>query len=122
MVASDVVLCSLCDFHSPSLSLWLSHQCQVHRSGSTIKITCSVCVCKAVAYEKVNSLRSHMYRAHRALCTTGSSTGSLNDPVSSWITDTTDVLPRSTCGAFFLTEDLQHNIDQLLRNDTFEQK
>lgn len=107
MAAPDVVLCSLCDFRSPSLSLWLSHLRQVHRSDSGIKITCPVRGCEAVAYEKVNSLCSHMYRAHRALCTTGTSTGTVNDSVSSCSTDTTDVM--HTGGPFFVTEDLQHN-------------
>ena len=67
MAASEVVVCSLCNFRSPSLALWLSHLRQVHRSDPAVNITCPVSTCRAF-YDKVNSFYSHMYRSHRALC------------------------------------------------------
>ena len=113
------VACSLCDCRSPSLSLWLSHLRHVHRSDTAITIKCPVSECGAI-YDKVNSFCSHMYRSHRLLCTTDTEADANNKQ--------TTVLPPSTVHPILVetgtmvSDDLQHDIDQLLETDGFEQR
>ena len=119
MAASEVVVCSLCNFRSPSLALWLSHLRQVHRSDPAVNITCPVSTCRAF-YDKVNSFCSHMYRSHRALC--------IRTNVPATNTHVSTALEATARGSILIetnsliTSDLQHDVDQLLQNDLFEQR
>ena len=63
-MATSSVVCVLCSSRSPSLSLWLSHLRQVHRTDTDISLQCPVRGC-STTYKKVNSFCSHMYRQHR---------------------------------------------------------
>ena len=113
------VACSLCDFRSPSLSLWLSHLRHVHRSDTAITIKCPVGDCGAV-YDKVNSFCSHMYRSHRVLCTTDTDASANNKQTTA--SPSSIVHPMSIETGTEVSDDLQHDIDQLLETDGFEQR
>jgi len=113
------VACSLCDCRSPSLSLWLSHLRHVHRSDTGITIKCPVSDCGAV-YDKVNSFCSHMYRSHRVLCTTDTDAASSNPKTTA--VPSSSVHPILIETGTIVSDDLQHDIDQLLETDEFEQR
>lgn len=60
----SVIVCSLCDVRSTSLSLWISHLRQVHSNDDGISLSCPLPNCSA-SYRNVNSFCSHIYRKHR---------------------------------------------------------
>lgn len=62
--SDSIFVCSLCGARSRSLSLWMSHLCQVHSNEDDLSLKCPFHDCPAV-YSYVNSLCSHIYRKHQ---------------------------------------------------------
>ena len=118
-MAAFGVVCSLCNFRSPSLTLWLSHLRQVHRSDPAVNITCPVSTCRAF-YDKVNSFCSHVYRSHRALCICTNAPDTNTQASTALETATRSSILIETNS--IMTGELQHDVDQLLQNDLFEQR
>lgn len=124
MAARNSVVCPLCSSRSSSLPLWLCHLRQVHRFDSDICMNCPVGDCNTT-YKKVNSFCSHMYRQHREVACTRSSTppnSCHTQKESSVFSDSGSVQLGDVINSPAVTEDLQHDIDQLLHTDHLEQQ
>ena len=121
-MATSSVVCVLCSSRSPSLSLWPSHLRQVHRTDTDISLQCPVRGC-STTYKKVNSFCSHMYRQHREEITNkqGSESASTLAGEQTPISQTTGFFSTSaTVGP--VSDELQHDIHQLLDIDSLDQR
>ena len=120
-MAMGSVVCALCSSRFPTLSLWLSHLRQVHRTDTDISLQCPVRGC-STTYKKVNSFCSHMYRQHREEITNreGSESASTFVGEQTSISETTGFSSTSaTVGP--ISDELQHDVHQLLGIDSLEQ-
>ncbi len=128
----SAINCPLCNFKSPSRSLWLSHLRNVHYDEDGFFVTCGIDGCDA-SYRKCSSLVSHVYRKHRNSVVSGESIPvaaaqfeilenvadigtSDQAPEINVVADAVDFGSSNTALANF-----QHTINQLLGNDDEEQ-
>ena len=120
---AENVVYPLCTSRSPSLNLWLSHLRHVHRNDSDVCVSCPVSGCNAT-YKKINSFCSHMYRQHREISYSTAITAASNssDGIGN---DSDQAFPGSDNHPFVqlhTDQNLQHDIHQLCKTDSFEQR
>lgn len=115
--------CPLCNFSSPSRSLWLSHLRSVHSDDSDFLVTCGIDGCE-LSYSKCSSLVSHIYRHHRSsiICQDVDVASSNKENRLHCEQDCFDGLSSTYYEEPFEEPDLQHTIDQLLNLDGVEQQ
>ena len=122
MDVGSVYVCPLCSSRSPTLSLWLSHLRQVHRTDTGISLPCPVRGCPTT-YKKVNSLCSHMYRQHRDEISNKQGLESTSTVVDEQVS-ASEIADFSSTSAFAssISDELQHDVNQLLGIDLLEQQ
>ena len=112
------LVCSLCNTRSPSISLWMSHLCQVHRSEVNISVSCPVDECNAL-YSNVNSLCSHVYRTHNDFLSCSVKNTTTRQVL---VDDSTEASSSDFIFDLSLPPSVTHDVNQLLHKDFFEQQ
>ena len=117
----SAVECALCGARSPTLSLWLSHLRQVHRTDTNLSLHCPISFCSKT-FKKVNSFCSHMYRLHREAIITKSGMESESASTAEQSETVATDFCSTSAAAGQMSEELQYDVHQLLGIDSLEQR
>lgn len=111
----------MCNFGSPTRSLWLSHLRSVYGEDENFSIVCQIDNC-CRSYQKCSSFVSHVYRQHRGVLICNERRSTVNTALESNTAVFQHAIENISIENSNDYTELQYTVDELLHNDSLVQK